>query len=292
MTTGNGAVPLDQKIAEALGTTDPLTSEFLLALYNELDDAVGDADRTARECRARSVDPLCRDGIAERGKAEDQEFVAARLRAAATPLRARYQQAVAREERAAWETKTAPLEQELAAIAAEFAVEYPAAVAKLVDLFRRVELANQEAARANSGAPGYLHNIEERLRGVRAVMNDTTLPTLGGARNAWPTHNPGLAYAISVSSMLGVPGPRDGEIVFDEAQGCYVWRAKGDAPPSPPFDTRNFVERQRDDEARKAGETERLRAYYDDIAAAKMRNDKLAAAAEAAAAAERRRLGL
>jgi uncharacterized protein (DUF2336 family) len=66
--------------------------------------------QTAREARARSVDPLVRDAIAERGKAEDAEFVATRLRNAATPLREKYQRAVTRDEQAAWEREAGDLE--------------------------------------------------------------------------------------------------------------------------------------------------------------------------------------
>jgi hypothetical protein len=48
---------LDERIADALTTTDQLSAEFIQRLYDELDDAVGVADQTARECRARSIDP-------------------------------------------------------------------------------------------------------------------------------------------------------------------------------------------------------------------------------------------
>jgi hypothetical protein len=94
--------PLDSRIATVLGSDEEFSSEFLQALYDELDEAVGVADQTARECRARSIDPLVRDGIAERGRAEDQEFISHRLKAAASPLREKHGQALIREHSAQW----------------------------------------------------------------------------------------------------------------------------------------------------------------------------------------------
>jgi hypothetical protein len=286
MAKSNGALTLDHRIADALAT-DQLTSETLAALYSELDDAIGIAESTARECRARSVDPLVPDGIAERSKAEDLEFVAQRLRNAAPPLGEKYRKTLAREQRAAWEIETAPIEKQLAEVAVEFQARYPELVAEMVSLFQRVELADQAAVRASSGV-GSLSTIDTRVRGVKVVMRDTVLPTLGGGRNAWPVRNFAIEYTSMIEAMVKPEPTDDGynEFAFDESLGCYAWRRKAGAPPLPPSDTRSYEQRVADDEARKQLETMQLRAYYDDIAAAKVRNDVAAAEAEM----ERRRI--
>jgi hypothetical protein len=179
--------PLDTRITDALASTEPLSSDFLGALYDELDDAVGVANQMAKECRAKSIDPLCRDAIAERGKAEDQEFVSQRLCNAATPLREKYQKALAREAREQWLADTSELGSRIASLEKELAEVYPRAVGELIDLFRRVEAANREATRFNSVAPrGYgLTGVD----GAKRILDKVRLPApVGGdtAPDVWP----------------------------------------------------------------------------------------------------------
>jgi hypothetical protein len=59
-----------------------------------------------------------------------------------------------------------------------------------------------------------------------------------------------------------------------------------------PMDTRDYATRVRDEEALRERETKSLAKYYDDIAAAKTRNDAEMAERAQTAAAERRRMGL
>jgi hypothetical protein len=58
-----------------------------------------DAEDAGREARLRSVDPQCTDGVAERSKAEDYEFVGQRLRNAIEALAPHHEAAVKREEK-------------------------------------------------------------------------------------------------------------------------------------------------------------------------------------------------
>jgi hypothetical protein len=213
---------LDEMIAEALGN-DELSAEFLGALYAALDQAVGIADETARQCRARSVDPLCRDGIAERGKAEDQEFVATRLRNAATPLRAKYQAALQREQAADWELKSRQIELMVVKTARIMLRRYPKAVDELVEVFRLVKAVDKAVDEINATAP---IGVTRRLAKTELVARDIdgfystdvsivekcVLPAFvsHGSSYAWPPpqRNWVVDYVESMTAMLrGAPPP-------------------------------------------------------------------------------------
>jgi hypothetical protein len=101
---------LDQRIASAL-STDQLSSTDLAALIVEVDDAIMRSDASARVSRRRSIDPLVHDPISERGAAEDAEFVSQRLRVASTPLRERYEKALAKEALVTWEAEAGTIRQ-------------------------------------------------------------------------------------------------------------------------------------------------------------------------------------
>jgi hypothetical protein len=264
-------MPLDARIADALSTTNPLTSEFLLALYNELDDAVGVADQTARECRARSIDPTCRDGVAERPKAEDQEFIAHRLRAAATPLRAKYQQTKAAEIRAGWDKQIAPLEAKVDALVREFRPAYIAAVKTIVDLLEKASEIDAEVRRLS--VPGELYGKVDQVRGVEQRLTGRITPeffklirlplTPWGEPDAWP------------------PKPRP---VAYEYAACL---------PQAPAEVRgmSYEERVKRDQEIRRSEQESLARYYAGIEEKRIQNAREAARREAAAA-ERQRNGL
>jgi hypothetical protein len=246
---------LDSRISDALASTEHLSSDFLGALYDELDIAVGVANETARECRAKSIDPLCRDAIAERGKAEDQEFVSTRLCNAATPLREKYQKVLAREARERWQADTAELKLRIATLSKELMDVYPRAVAELTALFLRVESANREAARFNSTAPTGcgLSGIDDAKRILERVR--LPAPAGGSAPDSWP-----LPPAVPIGVML-----------HDMARSMMI----GARPPT---------------EDERAAESERVIAHARQMETGRVRLGDEAAARARANEAEQRRL--
>jgi hypothetical protein len=213
----NGAPSLDQRIADTLATTEPLSSEFIQQLYDELDNAVGSHNEIARTARANSLDPMCRDAIAERGKAEDAEFVSQRLCNAATPLRAKYQQALAREQTEAWTISADAVELEAAKVADQIIDTYPMVANILVQLFTMMKSVDQKVDRINITAPNgvmrRLRHTEATARGigdaeVLSITKSVKLPALvigrGAAPDAWPlpVPNVALSYALSVAESL------------------------------------------------------------------------------------------
>jgi hypothetical protein len=221
--TMNGAPTLDARIADTLATTEHLSPEFINSLYDELDNAVGDADQIARDCRVKSIDPLCRDGIAERSRAEDQEFIANRLRAAATPMRAKYQAALAREREAAWIIEADAVELEAAQVADQIISTYPMVTNILVQLFTMMKSVDQKVDRINLTAPNgvmrRLRHTEATARGIAdaevlSITKSAKLPTLvigrGAAADAWPPAPPNiyLEYVQSVAAgIASAPAP-------------------------------------------------------------------------------------
>jgi hypothetical protein len=214
---------LDSRIADTLATTEPISSESIDALYTELDNAVGDANEIARTARARSIDPLCRDAIAERGKAEDAEFVSQRLCNAATPMRAKYQAALAREREAAWIIEADAVELEAAKVADQLLDTYPMVSGLLVKLFQMMKAVDQKVDRINLTAPSgvmrRLRHTEATARGVtdaevNSIVKKVVLPTLvigrGDTPAAWPPAPPNiyLEYALSVQAgIASAPAP-------------------------------------------------------------------------------------
>ena len=149
-----------------------------------------------------SIDPTCRDGVAERGRAEDQEFVAARLRNAATPLRAKYQQTKAAEIRAKWQADLAPLEAKVDALVREFRLGYIEAVQTIVDLLERASAIDVEVRGVS--VPGELYGKVAQVQGVEQRLTGRITPeffkqirlplTPWGAPDAWPPKPRPVAY--------------------------------------------------------------------------------------------------
>jgi hypothetical protein len=125
-------------------------------LVAEVGGAVDDADRTASEARARSVDPAIIDADAH-GMAKDAEFVAQRLHNAMTALQELRCDAVAREQATAWQADADAVEAIRDKLAAEMAEKYPAATAWIVDFFQRMAACDQEVSRINGSAPPLEH---------------------------------------------------------------------------------------------------------------------------------------
>jgi hypothetical protein len=139
----NGTAPtLDERIAAALAAPDLLSSVFA-DLIAEVDGAVDDADRTASEARARSVDPAIIDADAH-GRAKDAEFVAHRLHNAMTAVQELHREVVAREQGTAWHADADAVEAIRDKLAAEMAEKYPAATAWIVDFLQRKDACDKQ----------------------------------------------------------------------------------------------------------------------------------------------------
>jgi hypothetical protein len=161
----NGTAPtLDEHIAAALAAPDRPSSVFA-DLIAEVDGAVDQADRTAREARARSVDPAIVDADAH-GRATDAEFVAQRLHNALAALQELHCEAVAREQATAWQADADAVEANRDKLAAEMAEKYPAATAWVVDFLQRMNACDHEVSRINASAPSFEHR---RLLGVELM---------------------------------------------------------------------------------------------------------------------------
>jgi hypothetical protein len=209
----NGTAPTpDERIAAALAAPDQPSSVFA-DLIAEVDGAVDDADRTASEARARSVDPAIIDADAH-GRAKDAEFVAQRLHNAVAALHELHCDAVAREQATAWRGDADAVEAIRDKLAAEMAEKYPAATAWIVDFLQRKEACDQEVSRINASAPSFEHRrlrgVELTARGIdnfglndRPIAETLQLPALVrgyGSATAWPP--PTVPFSVQLASSV------------------------------------------------------------------------------------------
>jgi hypothetical protein len=222
---------LDQRIASALGSTDQLASADLLALCNEVDSAIVFSDAKARLARKRSIDPLVHDGIAERGQAEDHEFISHRLTNGVTALREKYEQACQRERETVWNADIDEVELKVAKVADELTEVYQRCVTELVDLFTRVTAVDQEVQRVNNitDCQRKLRKVELVARGIPgfstgdvSVIEKCQLPPLifghGKMVMAWPlpTVPIGVLMHDHVAAMMrGARPPTEDEKIAE-----------------------------------------------------------------------------
>jgi hypothetical protein len=237
--TNNGA-PLDARIADALANPDQ-SSDFFAALIAEVDEAIDHSDRTSREGRAASIDPARLDGIAQRARAEDAEFVSHRLRAGLERLKQLLGAAVTREAQACWETEAGELRKEVDEIAAYFKRVYSETAGHLVGVLEKMAAIDQKVDALNSRAPAgvnWLRRTEATARGIskvngKPIVMQIALPKLLGfdypekAPLAWPpvAVNHALEYYHAVSAAIthAPPPPTDAErIAASERQMQFV----------------------------------------------------------------------
>jgi hypothetical protein len=237
--TNNGA-PLDARIADALANPDQ-SSDFFAALIAEVDEAIDHSDQTSREGRAASIDPARLDGIAQRARAEDAEFVSHRLRAGLERLKQLLGAAVTREAQASWETEAGELRKEVDEIAAYFKRVYSETAGHLVGVLEKMAAIDLKVDALNSRSPGgvaLLRRVEAVARNIPAVKDkpfvlQVALPKLpsfetsGPAPLAWPPVpvNHGLEYyhAIHAAIVTAPPPLTDAErIAASERQMRFV----------------------------------------------------------------------
>jgi hypothetical protein len=209
----NGTAPtLDERVAAALAAPDQPSAVFA-DLIAKVDGAVDDADRTASEARARSVDPAIIDADAH-GRAKDAEFVAQRLHNALSALQELHCEAMGREQVAAWRADADAVEAVRDKLAAEMAEKYTAATVWIVEFFQRMAACDQEVSRINGSAPPLEHRrllgVELAARGIdnfglndRPIVETLRLPALVrgyGSAMAWPA--PSVPLSVQYASTV------------------------------------------------------------------------------------------
>jgi hypothetical protein len=221
-------------------------SSVFTDMIAEVEAAILDADATSRECRERLVDPAVIDPDA-RGRAEDSESAAQRLRNAAFKLKELQMAAIAREEAAAWRADADKVQAVRDQLAAEFALRYPAIVSELVGLFTSITACDREIDRIHSSPPDTenrrLRKVEAEARCIYlaqgSILENCRLPNLligqHGASLAWPLSQPSVGLQLlSIFPKNGSPGSEEDEfyeLVYDEVAGHYTMRRRPDAPP-------------------------------------------------------------
>jgi hypothetical protein len=202
---------LEQRIAEAL--KNEIAVADLAATIAEVDAAILTAVDAAERERIRSYDPTIVDPNKARQSRADAEFVRDRLQAALAALQERLQQVQAAEYAAQWEADYGQVAARRDELATELREVYAAVVAKLVDLFRRVETVDVEVSRINGSAPPdeqrRLCGVELTWRGMQnfsrespSIIKTTVLPNSERSETtAWPPPHPSVAaqYAMSTA---------------------------------------------------------------------------------------------
>jgi hypothetical protein len=223
------------------------------------------------EARARAADPKIIDAdVPERMRKIEHRM--ARLHNALQALGVHERDAKRREQRAEWEAEIADLDSRAAGIAQELAAVYPDLAGKLAELLGRVGAVDKEIAQINVRARyenmRELGTVREGLKIDQRGFEEIKLPTLAPigtiAKDIWPPPQPSIGVLYS-------------QMVLAMCQGN-------------PADTRSYEERLADDERRKALETQRVVAFYQDQERGRERLNAEARVRVKAAEAERRRI--
>ncbi len=154
--------------------------------------------------RDRALDPLSSGEEAARAREAltAAQFTRDRLNTALPRLRVALKQARAAEQAGRWAAEYERVEAERDEVARELAQTYPAMLAHLIDLFRRVREVDEELNVINRNAPRgerrRLQRVERHALGLPNDMWDTSpiiervqLPEWSGNREmAWPPYRP------------------------------------------------------------------------------------------------------
>jgi hypothetical protein len=207
---------LEERIATAL--SEDIASADVEALITETAAAIGAADAAAEEERTKALDPIASpDATKARATMEDAAFTRERLRTVLPRLQTRLKQVDAAEYLARWEPDYEQVKAVRDALAAEMREVYPAAVAQLADLFRRMAECDSECSRIDGLAPDGEHRrllgVELTARGVEIlwqpdvwIAKELRLPNFPRGNDplyAWPPPPPPLL----ASDFLVPSGP-------------------------------------------------------------------------------------
>lgn len=193
---------LPERIALALaGNGTPITAEALSSLFDQVADALLDAEVALAQAEAKAFDPTVLDAGTETLQAARHHRD--RLAAAVQALRTKHQQVTAQERKVAWNRDADVAEQKRDDLTEEFAQTYPELVSQLIELFQRVRVMDQETERINGEAP---NSEGRRLLPVGVRPDLLTLTKLLGLSGqvVWPPPAPPLALQMT---MPVVPHP-------------------------------------------------------------------------------------
>jgi hypothetical protein len=237
---------LDAQIAKTLAAP-PTSSAPLLELIVRTTSEIEAVDEAGRIARARAIDPTVPDGVAERSRAEDNEFCAARYRAGLAELHRLHDTAVAVEQSIAWNENADRVQAERDHLAAEFRMRWPQLVQEAVDLFTAIGACDQAIDRLHAAAPATegarrLRKVESEardidaitLQGAASIIDSAQLPRFAqhGIQLAWPMAKPSeLLGLLDMFPKNGAPDPADYdrfEMFFDEAAGHFGMKLKQD----------------------------------------------------------------
>lgn len=213
---------LEQRIDFAIQPDAAITSADVAALIEETETAIAKAEKE------RSIEhTLSLDQKAARQAIEDATFAAKRLRILLSKLQARYEEVYYRETVAAWLPEYEVLMRKRDALAEELREVYPNAVAKVADLFLRINGNDEELSRLHQARPPgvtlHLLSCELHARGLDGFGRD--MPSLRTAvqlvdwdsgRQIWPpgrrSAQSALAAAVPVdNARFGANWAQDNE---------------------------------------------------------------------------------
>jgi hypothetical protein len=210
---------LEERLATAL--SEDIASADVEALIAETEAAITAADVAAEAEHVKALDPIASpDPAKARVAMEDAAFTRERVRTVLPRLQTRLKRVVAAEYDANWEPEFKRVEALRDALAAEMREVYPAVVAHLADLFRRMAECDRECSRINGLAPAGEHRrllqVELTARGVKGLLQPDVwiaemlrLPFFwreSGPIYAWPQPTPPL-FAASFVPVPSGPGP-------------------------------------------------------------------------------------
>lgn len=219
---------LERKAAAAL--SGDVTSAVLAELIIDVEDAIKQAEATAKAERDKALDPVAApDPKAACAAAEDATIAAGRLRTLHPRLEARFSEMQAKERLAKWHADYATLKPKRDALATELRELYPAAVAKLVDLFARSADLDAEIGKLHQARPSgvslHLRTAELEARGLESfrrdrpsIAHELKLPDWENSdRMAWPARQLGGGIAASYAE-IAPPG------AYDRRYSADWWR--------------------------------------------------------------------
>jgi hypothetical protein len=152
-----------------------------------------------------------------RAAMQNAAFAANRLRTLKPRLEASLARARARERRAHWQADYEAVKVERDALAAALREVYPAVVAKLADLFHRVEAVDADVTRINGSAPAgekrrllgvelHARNLDRFTRDQPSIAKSCALPDwTHSSKGAWPPHRRSSDWS-SVTPAIHHPG--------------------------------------------------------------------------------------
>jgi hypothetical protein len=205
---------LEQRITNAF--SERIASSEIAKLIAETEEGITAAEAAAEQARLRALDPIASpDPVKARTGMEGAAFSRDRLRTILPRLHKLLKQVEHEEYVAQWEPEYERVKAVRDQLAAEMREVYPAAVARLADLFQRMAECDEECSRINGSAPSgdhrRLRGVELTARGVEALLQpdvwiakELRLPSFprdDGPIYAWPvTVSWSQAFARSMSA--------------------------------------------------------------------------------------------